>query len=240
MNYISKTVFKQILPQFLDIADNSLEMEEGVLRLSGGQLKPSRINTSLRPQGLRLASSKYDEMLIEIPWFEFSSKAIKVSVERLEIELEGVEQIPEQVPEQPPTSQQSSKSYLQSFFSKLLVNMELAVKDLIFVVRSPRHGLAVEVALFNISLRNSNLFYEESANIRKTMSIGTCSVKANGQQLLLVNDVNFCLDYDDSLLKILVVIGRLSQSVNTQLLGRICELASNSKGSRTRQKSSKT
>jgi hypothetical protein len=129
--------------------------------------------------------------------------------------------MPEATAERPPTSQRSSKSYLQSFLSKLAFNMELAIKDFLLVVKFPREGFIVEMAIFNISLRNSNLFYEESTNIRKTMSIGTWSLKVNGEQLLLINDINFCVDCDVDIFKILIIIGRFSQSISTDLLTKL-------------------
>lgn len=91
MNFLSKTLFKQILPQFLEIEGNALDVEQGLLKLAKGELKKDRINTALTTAGMQLTASSYDDMQISIPWFEFSSKAIRVSIERLTLQLRVVE-----------------------------------------------------------------------------------------------------------------------------------------------------
>ena len=43
--------------------------------------------------GLELTDSKYEDMQLDIPWFEFSSKAIRVDIGKLQLQLGLVEAV---------------------------------------------------------------------------------------------------------------------------------------------------
>lgn len=54
MNYIIKGVLRKIFTQYLNIYDNKLDLESGIIKLPLGNINHDRINDKLTPLKIRI------------------------------------------------------------------------------------------------------------------------------------------------------------------------------------------
>ena len=68
MNYLSKIILQQLLPQYVEVPSDSLNVEQAGIKLAKGAVKRKKINPSLQPLGIKIDECSYSNILIVVPW----------------------------------------------------------------------------------------------------------------------------------------------------------------------------
>lgn len=54
MNYLSKIILQQLLPQYVEVPSDSLNVEQAGIKLAKGEVKTKKINPILQPLGMKI------------------------------------------------------------------------------------------------------------------------------------------------------------------------------------------
>lgn len=81
MNYLSKIILQQLLPQYVEVPSDSLNLEQAGIKLAKGKVKTKKINPVLQPFGMKIDQCSYSNIFIVVPWMEIYKKPIKITIE---------------------------------------------------------------------------------------------------------------------------------------------------------------